>query len=273
MRKFGSRRKIKQHTFTLIELLVVIAIIAILAALLLPALRQARSTAKNILCVSNLKQIGTTIGMYSVDFNEYFPIKGYTNDSHETIKKAMRYGGAWHSSGGNGGYWAGNAMNWDVKLALLYLHSGEIFYCPADPRGNNPGNGTSNDAHGFSLSLADYPAYRNGSYAAQYAITYFGLPYYGMYAGKLQPGFRLHQIQDYGQPNLMMIVDWMDPDGTMAPDNRIYSSADNDRAEFTSYKSPHGNTVNFIAPDLSVHTKAKKEIRGSNEYWLKIGYP
>ena len=259
--------------FTLIELLVVIAIIAILAAMLLPALQQARRSAKNILCVSNLKQIGTTLGLYSVDFNDYFPVKGYTDDSHEKIKKAMRYSGAWHTSGGNGGRWQGSDMNWDVKLALLYLHSGEVFYCPSDPRGDNPGNGTTNDKRGFSLTGADYPGYRNGSYAVQYCHSYLGLPYYGMYAGHLQPGFRFTQILKYHQPDLMMIVDWMDPDGTMGGDNIIYSMADNDRQDFVVYKSPHGKTVNYIAPDLSVHTKTKNEIRGSNEFWMKNHYP
>ena len=59
--------------FTLIELLVVIAIIAILAAILFPVFAQAREKARQTNCLSNLKQIGTSVQLYVDDFDETYP--------------------------------------------------------------------------------------------------------------------------------------------------------------------------------------------------------
>ncbi len=69
-REFHKRRN---SAFTLIELLVVIAIISILAALLTPALKNARDTAKGIGCMSNLRQIGLAIGLYANDNDGNYP--------------------------------------------------------------------------------------------------------------------------------------------------------------------------------------------------------
>ena len=64
----------KRRGFTLIELLVVIAIIAILAAILFPVFAQAREQARRASCLSNLKQLGLSVMMYTQDYDETFPI-------------------------------------------------------------------------------------------------------------------------------------------------------------------------------------------------------
>ncbi len=69
----------KQKNFTLIELLVVIAIIAILAAILLPALQQARARGRSTNCMNNLKTIASAYQSYSQDNQDYFPQWGSKN--------------------------------------------------------------------------------------------------------------------------------------------------------------------------------------------------
>ena len=79
-----------RSAFTLIELLVVIAIIAILAAMLLPALQQARGRGQSIKCLNHLKSLGTASLQYMTDYQDYIPHGKNYNDGNENYKG---YGG------------------------------------------------------------------------------------------------------------------------------------------------------------------------------------
>ena len=64
----------REGNFTLVELLILIAVLAILASLLLPALRSALEKAGSIQCVNNLKQTGLNLQMYAADHQDMIPI-------------------------------------------------------------------------------------------------------------------------------------------------------------------------------------------------------
>src|SRR5580765_2240085 len=97
---YESLRRRLRIAFTLIELLVVIAIIAILAALLLPALAGAKERAKRTGCVNNMRQFHLAAQMYANDHNQYLPNnnsdstvfdpKGIKNSSIPVLSKVIR---------------------------------------------------------------------------------------------------------------------------------------------------------------------------------------
>jgi len=72
--------------FTLVELLVVIAIMAILASLLLPTLARARSLAKRVGCINNVKQLAITTALYTSDYADWLPANGMVDPPNSLQK-------------------------------------------------------------------------------------------------------------------------------------------------------------------------------------------
>jgi prepilin-type N-terminal cleavage/methylation domain-containing protein len=154
-------RTYMKRAFTLIELLVVIAIIAILAAILFPVFAQAKAAAKKTVSISNAKQIGLGILLYTSDYDDYYPRNDdcTAGSSLNPALKNLPYNPVGVGCTSPGFYNRVNAFAWQ-KWILPYIKNVEIFEHPMRQKldtGASPSRQWSDSGQivgGFALNTA-----------------------------------------------------------------------------------------------------------------------
>lgn len=173
--------------FTLIELLVVISIIALLVAILLPALQAARASGRAVACLSNLRQIGIAAAAYQADEQDYVPITFNDNIPPDPAYAilAPRDVGPWH-------YRLAPYLNYEPKSATSLFEiapdAPTVIHCPS---------------YATPTGTFEYPDYSP-------ALSLFDEPF----AGRVGTDLRADEVYSPTQKNLFVDVSWDGADPT-----------------------------------------------------------
>jgi prepilin-type N-terminal cleavage/methylation domain-containing protein/prepilin-type processing-associated H-X9-DG protein len=196
----GSPAQQGRAAFTLIELLVVIAIIAILAAMLLPALSKAKEKAMRTACVNDLRQIGLAVNAYSLDSSDYMPICGWPEGQNpwQTYSACRVTPGTMTVTRG----FIGLGLLFRTKL----IPEPKVFYCPSLKR-----SGEDRNFEYYSTAPNTWPSTPVGKADEQVRTGYNFFPQHrelmplaGKLVGKLVYSKANLEVSD--DPNLMMII-------------------------------------------------------------------